>query len=170
MSLENEYYNEKQMLKNAEEKLAKFESLDVSKMTQEQIEAKERGIRRAKEDIKESKEIIEEIREELLEFIKDGGKISEITKKELHNECPEEFEKIEVKEKIEELGVYGIAYNIKKEELLNSDDPSQAMNEGLLDAHASSWEQSFENMDIKNLQNMTSKDVEKIIREEDEIY
>lgn len=86
MSLENEYYTEKQMLKNAEEKLESFESLDDSKMTQEQIEAKERGIRRAKADIKESEEILSEIKEELKEFIANGGEVSESTLKELEDE------------------------------------------------------------------------------------
>lgn len=80
MSLENEYYNEKQLLENAQENLAKFEEMDVTEMSREQIEARERGIRMVKEDIKESEEILEEIREELNEFIKNGGEVSEKTK------------------------------------------------------------------------------------------
>ena len=83
MSLENEYFNEKQLLKNAEEKLAKFEALDVKNMTEEQLNAQQRGIKRVKEDITESEEILEEIREELVEFINNGGEVSEITLKEL---------------------------------------------------------------------------------------
>ena len=84
MSLENEYYNEKQLLKNAQEKISKMESLDVENMTQEQLEARERVIKGAKEDIKESEELLEEIKEELVEFINNGGEVSEKTKEEIN--------------------------------------------------------------------------------------
>ena len=45
MSLENEYFNEKQLLENAQERLNKMESLDVENMTKEQLEARERVIK-----------------------------------------------------------------------------------------------------------------------------
>ena len=80
VSLENEYFTWKQALKNAQEKLAKMESLDVEKMTQEQLEARERVIKGAKEEIKECEEMLEEIKEELVEFINNGGEVSEKTK------------------------------------------------------------------------------------------
>lgn len=84
MSLENEYYTEKQLLENAREKLAKMEEMDVKNMTQEQLEARERVIKRAKEDIKESEELLTEIKEELVEFIDNGGEISEEIKEEIN--------------------------------------------------------------------------------------
>jgi len=84
MSLENEYYTEKQLLENAREKLAKMEELDIENMTQEQLEARERVIKRAKEDIKESEELLTEIKEELVEFIDNGGEISEEIKEEIN--------------------------------------------------------------------------------------
>lgn len=78
--LENEYFNEKQLLENAQARLSKMESLDVENMTQEQLEARERVIKGAKEEIKECEELLEEIKEELVEFINNGGEVSEKTK------------------------------------------------------------------------------------------
>lgn len=80
VSLENEYFNEKQLLENAQARLNKMESLDVENMTQEQLEARERVIKGAKEEIKECEEMLEEIKEELVEFINNGGEVSEKTK------------------------------------------------------------------------------------------
>ena len=67
---------------------------------------------------------------------------------------------------VKEIGIYGIAYEIVRENLLSSDDPTQAMNEGKLDALASNWEQTFEDMDINELYFMTSDDIEKLIKED----
>ena len=83
VSLENEYFNEKQLLENAQERLNKIESLDVEKMTKEQLEARDRVIKRAKEEIEECEELLEEIKEELVEFINNGGDVSEKTMTEL---------------------------------------------------------------------------------------
>ena len=65
MSLENELKHFKDELKAEEQKLAKFESLDITTMTHEQIEARNRGIKMVKQDIQEIKEIITEIQEEM---------------------------------------------------------------------------------------------------------
>ena len=362
MSLENEYYTEKQFLTKEKETLAKFEALNVEEMTEEQIAARNRGIKRCKETIKESEEILEEIKEELVEFINNGGEVSEKTKEEiryfesfdvtfkiisnrnnevyvegyvtindeeaedvdwyyyngqgfpttqmfiehdgvkisgatdqqrweveqfrgdygqdeywidncilqsdaeenrtyvrenvtliindgakteleiipstdadywatlrftfngehltmgqldddivselasdidsiygdeekylidgdiereiskyywsddkfekemsdnLQEEILEKFESAYAKQLVADIGVYGIAHSIIKEDLLNSEDPVQAMNEGYLDKIASNWEQSFEDMDVAELYFMTSEDVENIIREEE---
>ena len=83
MSLENEYFDEKQFLANEKETLAKFEGLNVEEMTSEQIDARNRGIKRCKVTIKESEEILEEIKEELVEFINNGGEVSKLTLKDL---------------------------------------------------------------------------------------
>ena len=83
MSLENEYFDEKQFLTKEKETLAKFESLNIENMAEEQIAARERGIKRCKETIKESEEILEEIKEELIDFITNGGDVSELTLKDL---------------------------------------------------------------------------------------
>ena len=66
MSLENELAQFEAELKQNEKQLAKFESLDITTMNQEQLEARERGIRMTKDDIKEIKEIIKEIKEEMV--------------------------------------------------------------------------------------------------------
>lgn len=81
--LENEYYNEKKLLENARDNLAEFEALNVEEMTEEQIAARNRGIESCKEDINESEEILSEIKEELVEFINNGGEVSEKTKEEI---------------------------------------------------------------------------------------
>ena len=89
MSLENDYYNEKAYLKAEKEKLAKLEATEIKEdennpfSIEERNEAKKRGIKSCKESIKESEEIIDEIKEELIEFIKNGGEVSEITLNEL---------------------------------------------------------------------------------------
>lgn len=66
---------------------------------------------------------------------------------------------------VKEIGIYSIAYEIAHKNLLSS-DPTQAMDKGKLDALASNWEQSFEDMDIEELYFMTSDDIEKLIRED----
>jgi hypothetical protein len=89
MSLENEYYNEKAYLEAEKEKLAKLEATEIKEdenkpfSIEERTQSKQRGINSIKEDIKESTEILKEIREELIEFINNGGEVSELTKKEL---------------------------------------------------------------------------------------
>ena len=83
MSLENEYYNEKDFLTNEKQTLTKFEALDIENMTEEQLKARNRGIKNAKESIKESEEILKEIKDELIEFINNGGEVSESTLKDL---------------------------------------------------------------------------------------
>lgn len=83
MSLENEYFHLKQELKSEEETLKKFEAIDISDKTDEQIEARNSGIARVKKSIKEIKELIEEVEEELKEFIQNGGEVSQITIDEL---------------------------------------------------------------------------------------
>lgn len=95
VSLENEYFNEKQLLENAQERLNKMESLDVEKMTKEQLEARDRVIKGAKEEIEECEELLEEIKEELVEFINNGGEVSEKTKEAINY-----FEQIRVDFKI----------------------------------------------------------------------
>ena len=95
VSLENEYFNEKQLLENAQERLNKMESLDVEKMTKEQLEARDRVIKGAKEEIEECEELLEEIKEELVEFINNGGEVSEKTKEAINY-----FEQIRIDFKI----------------------------------------------------------------------
>ena len=65
MNLENELQHFKDELKQEEETLKKFETLDTSKMTEEQLEAHTFGITECKESIIEIKEIIDEIIEEM---------------------------------------------------------------------------------------------------------
>ena len=83
MNLENEYLHLKQELKFEEEKLAKFEAIDISDKTDEQIEARNRGIKSVKKSIEEIKELIEEVKEELKELIQNGGEVSQATIDEL---------------------------------------------------------------------------------------
>ena len=79
MSLENEYFNEKQLINNASEKLEKMQGLNPAEMDEEQLEARERVIKRCKDDIKESKEILEEIKVELYDHIYYDGDVSKKT-------------------------------------------------------------------------------------------
>lgn len=79
MSLEKEYFNERQLLDNASKRLAKFQALNVEEMTDEQINARIRGIKSCEEDIKESKEILEEIKVELYDHIYYDGEVSKKT-------------------------------------------------------------------------------------------
>ena len=83
MNLENEYLHLKQELKFEEENLAKFEAIDISDKTDEQIEARNRGIKSVKKSIEEIKELIEEVKEELKELIQNGGEVSQATIDEL---------------------------------------------------------------------------------------
>lgn len=89
MSLENEYVHWKQLVKNEEKSLAKFEALDTTNMDEDQLSARERGIRMAKSSIEEYSEIFEEIKEELQDFIDNGGEVSEITLREFKEETHE---------------------------------------------------------------------------------
>lgn len=102
MSLENEYFHWKQMREKAERNIAKMEDLDVENMSQEQLEARERVIKGAKEEIKECEEMLEEIKEELVEFINNGGEVSEKTKEELSEEddSSTDFESFDVHFKV----------------------------------------------------------------------
>ena len=86
MSIENEYYAEKKLLENAQANLAKAEELDIEKMNDEQLAARQRLITSAKEEIAESEEILSEIKDELKEFINNGGEVSKELKEELSNE------------------------------------------------------------------------------------
>lgn len=86
MSLENEYYHWKKMVENETNNLEKFESLDVTQMDEMQLEARNRGIESCKEGIEEFSEIFNEVREELQEFIKEGGEVSQKTLDEFKEE------------------------------------------------------------------------------------
>lgn len=86
MSLENEYFNEKAFFENEKKALAKLEATEIKEdennpfSLEERINAKQKGIESYKKSIKESEELIEEIQEELINFIKNGGEVSEKTK------------------------------------------------------------------------------------------
>ena len=89
VSLENEYYSFKMELKNEKETLAKLEAIEIIEddnnpfSTEERIKAKERGIKSCKETIAEIEEILAEVNEELIDFINNGGEVSQKTINEL---------------------------------------------------------------------------------------
>ena len=86
MSLENEYYEFKAALKTEEEKLAKAEGIVVVEdennpfSVEDRIEAKNRAIKSHKAHISEIKEILTEVEEELIDFVKNGGDVSSKTR------------------------------------------------------------------------------------------
>lgn len=92
MNLENEYFTLKQELKIEEEKLAKFENTKIVEdennpfTIEEMIESKNRGIASCKESIIEITGLINEVKEELIDFVDNGGEVSEKTLKELNEE------------------------------------------------------------------------------------
>lgn len=109
MSIENEYLHNKKFLENEKEKLAKIEATEILEdennafSIEERTEAKNKAIKMHKEDIKETEEILDEIKEELIEFINNGGEVSQMTLdalKEEENEESDEFESINVDFKI----------------------------------------------------------------------
>ena len=98
VSLENEYFTWKQMRENAERDIAKMENLDVENMTQKQLEARNRVIKGAKEEIKEygnmnkiNIQVSRNTHRELKELGKKGQSYDDIVKmllefKKKHNE------------------------------------------------------------------------------------
>lgn len=90
MSLENEYYHFKRELRSEKEELEKFESLDVTQMDEMQLKARQRGIASCKESINELEGYLQEVKEELKEFIKEGGEVSQKTFDEFKKEEDEE--------------------------------------------------------------------------------
>ena len=105
MSLENEYFQIKAELKREKNELEKSQAIIVVEdennpfTIEERIAAKERVIKSHKSQIKELEELIAEIKEELQEFIENGGEVSQLTIDEL--EEINEFEEFDVHFKIE---------------------------------------------------------------------
>ena len=89
MRLERQYNSLKQMLAREKKALARFEAAEIAEdannafSVEERLQAKEKGIASCKENIKEYDEILEEIKEELIIFINNGGDVSEKTKEEI---------------------------------------------------------------------------------------
>ena len=106
MSLENEYYALKQALKTEEKKLAKIEAAEIVEdknnpfTVEERLEAQQQAIKMHNEDINELKELIAEVKEELQEFINNGGEVSEITLNEFKEEETDDVEEKIVEFKI----------------------------------------------------------------------
>lgn len=89
VSLENEYYTFKQQLENEKNNLKEFESIKITEdnnnpfSIEERIASKERGIKSCQKEIQELEKIFQEVKEELTEYINNGGEVSESTIKDL---------------------------------------------------------------------------------------
>lgn len=86
MSLENEYFDIKNELENELEVLGNFQDQDISKMSESQLKAHDRGVKSIKISIEETNEILDEIKIELYDFIYNDGEVSKKTIGELHND------------------------------------------------------------------------------------
>lgn len=79
MSLENEYFITRAESKNEIALLKQFQEQDITKMSSEQLEAYDRGIKSIEKDIVETDKILDEIKVELYDFIYNGGEVSKKT-------------------------------------------------------------------------------------------
>ena len=79
MSLENEYFTTKSELKNELELLQKFQDQDITKMSEDQLKAHDRGLKSVEKSIEETNEVLDEIKVELYDFIYNDGVVSKKT-------------------------------------------------------------------------------------------
>lgn len=80
MNIENEYWTFKKQLKNEMETFKHFKyDLDIIKMSEEQLDARNRGLKSSEKSVNETSEILEEIKVELYDYIYNGGEVSKET-------------------------------------------------------------------------------------------
>ena len=79
MNLENEYWIFKEVLKKEMEDLKHFNNLDITKMSEEQLNARNRGLESSKKAVNETTKILEGIKIELYDYIYNDGNVSKET-------------------------------------------------------------------------------------------
>lgn len=79
MNIENEYWVFKEMLEKEIKDFKHFNDLDVTKMSEEQLNARNRGLKSSEKAIDETIEILNDIKIELYDYIYDGGDVSKET-------------------------------------------------------------------------------------------
>lgn len=83
MSLENEYYTISSELKSELDVLKQFQDQDITKMSEDQLQAHYRGIRSVESSIDETEKVLDEIKIELYDHIYNDGEVSRKTIKSL---------------------------------------------------------------------------------------
>lgn len=80
MNIENEYFTFKKQLENEMKTFKHFKyDLDITKMSEEQLDARNRGLKSSEKAVNETCEILEEIKVELYDYIYNGGEVSKET-------------------------------------------------------------------------------------------